>query len=110
MTNEEIKKILDGAAYKATHWSGYYDYLRSAKNGYMSYESEYDSWDYEYSCLSDTHRLSSLREILELRQEVERLQQHNAKLEQAIDVAVERLKSGSNSVITVYDLEAALND
>lgn len=99
MTNEEIKKILDEAPDGATHvaWNGDYWYLNEGYNPKV-YLPNRDEW-FLVVLTHPVQELTDLKEILELRQEVERLQQRNAELE----AHVERLKSFTDEAMDELD-------
>lgn len=87
MTNEEIKKILDGAPEGATHYQST-TYLRYDSKSWLWWSEAVSRWCFVRDesigwaqILSGHHgNLSDLREILELRQEVERLSHENQRL------------------------------
>lgn len=85
LTNEKIQAILDGAPDGATHYEITYGYLKTAKSGYMAFDDEGGDWDYEYAVICDTKSLNNLREILALRQEVERLKSELLEAAEIID-------------------------
>ena len=95
MTNEEIKKILDGAPEGATHYQST-TYLRYDSKSWLWWSEAVSRWCFVRDesigwaqVLSGHHgNLDDLREILELRQEVERLQQRNAELEEERDAMI----------------------
>lgn len=75
MTNEEVKKILDGAPEGATHYtiiSTQAFYFKDDQYGFFFHDDK--KWRLDYvGDFGVTESLSDLREILELRQKVERL-------------------------------------
>lgn len=85
LTNEQIQEILDGAPEGATHVD-YFEadpmYLKMDGCKWNQYDGE--EWFYaeeeELRLYFDFHNLDDLREMLELRQEVERLKAEAIKL------------------------------
>lgn len=85
MDINQMKKIVEGAPDGATHCFDYGDYFKHGDPFALVWD-ENGSWFASAMCKKDvTHNLTDLREILELRQEVERLKVEAIKL---LDAAV----------------------
>lgn len=72
LTNEQIEAILDGAPEGATHYTGYPKPSYQKADGNRAMQWVDGEW-YKMSSDTQLHSLDDLREILELRQGVERL-------------------------------------
>lgn len=100
LTNEQIEQILDGAPDGATHCFDYGDYFKHGDPFALVWD-EKGAWFASAMCKKDvTHNLSDLREILELRQEVEQLQQRNDELAATVEQITKDLTDLSNAHAT----------
>lgn len=96
LINEQIQAILDGAPDGATKCATYIDtmYFKSAiPHGLKLYNPFVDKWQWVHDCsmLRNLRDLSGLREILELRQEIERLEQREQELAATVDALQEAM-------------------